>query len=103
VYTLPHTIPTQPPATSGGYWIAHHMADAQPKLDPEEPSLSPRMPGQTFAIAVHPFMRDTDLSKFPPDMTSSLDCFHASERGYGRLVFAAPSHWLWSAAVCGTK
>jgi hypothetical protein len=30
----------------------------------------------TFAIAVHSFARDLDLSKFPPDMISNLDCFH---------------------------
>ena len=44
----------------------------------------------TFALALHTFTEEMDISQFPIDMLSSLDCFHPSEKSH---AFSATSLW----------
>lgn len=48
----------------------------------------------TFAIALHTFTRDLNITSFPLEMISNLDCFHPSEKSQGLTATA-----LWNSML----
>lgn len=49
---------------------------------------------ETFAIALHPFTRDLNITSFPMEMISTLDCFHPSAKSHGLTATA-----LWNSML----
>jgi len=50
-----------------------------------------KVKNDSFAIALHTFTRDLNITSFPLEMISNLDCFHPSEKSHSLIATA-----LWN-------